>query len=580
MKRILFTFAALILFTNTYAQENFKTIKGKVLYLDAPVVNADIKVSGSDEIFKSNIDGVYKVEARQGDVITFSYPSLRDMQVVVEDVTRILNITMQPEINELDEVVVKASKRRSQKDLEFEYPANESIINTAWGYLDTKRAPGQVWLMGEEDISPVRLCILDLLQGRFPGVQVNGDCINGGSVTSRRFSSLTQGRSFVFDVDGQLFGDAPIWLPLPAMKRIAIFPGLAMSAQYGSFGAGGVIVINTINGNPQINKLVDMARLRNNIYKDDALSKTDLLKDESTYLADYKRAATTEIAKDTYKLNREKYSNSPYFLIDSYAYFMGIGEEEFASDILEKNLLLVDKNAVYLKALAYYAEANGDAKLAKKLYEQIFILRPNYTQSYRDLAEGYRNVKKYKKAASMYARYNYLVKEGFLESDSLGLGSIIDRDAENLLALEGDQVMESASPQTRLAKYTEFDGTRMLFEWNDSEAEFELQFVNPENHYYVWKHTSIANADRIMDEKLKGYSSEEFLIDGSLAGKWQVNVNYRGNKKLEPTYLKVTSYFNYGLNSQRKEVKVYRLSLKDTNYELFDLVNSARISTN
>ena len=83
-----------------------------------------------------------------------------------------------------------------------------------------------------------------------------------------------------------------------------------------------------------------------------------------------------------------------------------------------------------------------------------------------------------------------------------------------------------------------------------------------------------------MDEKLKGYSSEEFLIDGSLAGKWQVNVNYQGNKKLEPTYLKVTTYFNYGLSSQRKAVNVYRLSLKEKNYKLFDLVNAGNINTN
>ena len=83
-----------------------------------------------------------------------------------------------------------------------------------------------------------------------------------------------------------------------------------------------------------------------------------------------------------------------------------------------------------------------------------------------------------------------------------------------------------------------------------------------------------ANADRIKDEKFKGYASEEFLIDGSLAGKWQVNVNYKGNKKLGPAYLKVTTYFNYGLDSQRKEVNVYRLSLKNVNQRLFDLVTA------
>ncbi len=580
MKRFFSLLVALICFTATYAQENLKTIKGKISYLGGPVVNADIKVSSSEEIYKSTIDGSYEVNATQGDIITFSYPSLRDMEIVVEDVTRILNITMSPEFTELDEVVVQASKRRTQKDLKAEYPIDKNIVNTLWGYIDVERAPGQVWLMSEEDISPVRICILDLLQGRFPGVQVSGDCFNGGAVTSRRYSSITQGRSFVFEVDGQLFKDAPIWVPVTAMKRIAIFPGLAMASRYGTLGAGGVIIINTVNGNPQINKFVDRARLRSNIYEDDALATSQVEKNMPEYLVDYKYSSSSEIAIAVFDHHYGKYHNSPYFFIDSYGYFMSTGKEKFAQDILIKNLPLVDKNAVYLKALAYYAEANGDLNRAKDLYEQVFILRPNYAQSYRDLAESYRNAKNYKKAASMYARYNYLVEEDFLQSDSLGLGSIMDRDSENLMALEGDKLMESGKPQTRLAKYTEFDGTRMLFEWNDSEAEFELQFVNPEKHYHTWKHTWVSNEDRIRDEKLKGYSSEEFLIDGSLVGKWQVNINYKGNKKLEPTYLKVTTYFNYGLNSQRKEVNVYRLSLKNINHKLFDVVNSGRISTN
>ncbi|GAB5474409.1 MAG: hypothetical protein Mars2KO_25080 [Maribacter sp.] len=579
MKRLLFTFAALISFTYTYAQENQKIIKGKIVYLDGPVVNADIRVSGSETVFKSKIDGSYEIKAYQGDIITFSYSSLRDMKIVVEDVTHILNITMLPEITELDEVVLEASKRRSQKDLEADYPINEKIIKTAWGYMDADKAPGQVWMMQEEDISSVRLCILDLLQGRFPGVQVNGDCTNGGAVTSRRFSSLTAGRGFVFDVDGQLFDSAPVWLPVQAMKRIAIFPGLAMVARYGNFGAGGVIVINTVNGSPEMNKFVDRARLRNNIFDGDLLSAEELSKNESTYLTAYKTSATVEAAKTVFEANLGKYYSSPYFFIDSYAHFMKIGADEFAAQILRKNTKLFEDNAVYLKALAYHAETNGKSEEAKDLYEQVFILRPNYAQSYRDLAESYRDVKKYKKAAAMYARYNYLVDEDFLQSDSLGLGSIMDRDSENLFRLDGDTIIDGKQPERSGAKYADFNGTRILVEWNDSEAEFELQFVNPEKRYYTWKHTMVANADRLMDEKLKGYSAEEFLMDGSLAGSWQINIDYKGNKKLEPTYLKVTTYFNYGLNSQRKEVKVYRLSLKDSNYKLFNVVNSGRITT-
>lgn len=580
MQRILFTLVALFIFTVSSAQENLHTINGTITYLGSPVVNAEVTISGSDEMFKSNVDGSYQVQAGQGDIITFSYPSLRDMEIVVEDVTRILNITMSPNINELDEVVVRASKRSSQRELEEDYVINKNIIKTAYGYLDAQKAPGHIRFLNEDEINSVNLCILDLLRSEFAGIKVFGDCNQGGSISIRGFGSIENPTFAIFDVDGQVFQDTPVWLGVQSIKRIAILNNLSSTTQYGNIAAGGVVVINTTNGNPSLTKLLDRSRLRNNIYKGNALSTNETSKNRPSYLLDYEASTTSESAKSIFKKNQKIYYNAPHFFIDSYAYFMEIGEAQFAMELLNKNLPLFNRNAVYLKALAYAAEANHDLMTALDLYEQIFILRPNYAQSYRDLAESYRYAKNYKKAAAMYARYNYLVEEGFLQSDSLGLGSIIDRDSENLFALEGDKVVEGAKSRPRLAKYAEFKGTRLLFEWNDSEAEFELQFVNPEQHYYTWMHTMTANADRIKDEKLKGYASEEFLIDGSLAGKWQVNVNYKGNKKLGPAYLKVTTYFNYGLHSQRKEVNVYRLSLKNVNQSLFDLVNAGRISTN
>lgn len=583
MKRIHHTLMILLLCSVTYAQDNLKTIKGKITYLDAPVTNAEIRVSGADAVLKSDANGNYQVQAYQGDIVTFSYPSLRDMEIVVEDVTRILNITMVSEINELDEVVVEASKRRSQRELAEDYKRNESIIRTAYGFIDGQRSAGQIRMIKRNEINAANICIMNLLRNRFAGIIAVGDCQQGGALyLGRGTGSLVNSRPMIYDIDGQIFEQTPVWLDLNLIERVAILGNLATTTPYGSIGGGGVAVINTISGNVGTGsgKLLDYARLRNNVFKGDALSETELAQNEATYLVDYKSSASVDAAKEVFDRNFKKYYNSPHFFIDSYAYFLSKGERKFADDILNANLPLVDRNAVHLKALAYYSEANGDIKGARDLYEQVFILRPNYAQSYRDLAESYRDIQNYKKSAAMYARYNYLVDEGFLQSDSLGLGTILDRDSENLMALEGDKVLAGGRSKERLAKYVDFKGTRLLFEWNDSEAEFELQFVNPEKHYYTWKHTMVANADRIMDEKLKGYSAEEFLMDGSLAGKWQVNINYKGNKKLEPTYLKVTTYFNYGLNSQRKEVNVYRLSLKDTNHKLFDLVNSGGISTN
>ena len=106
--------------------------------------------------------------------------------------------------------------------------------------------------------------------------------------------------------------------------------------------------------------------------------------------------------------------------------------------------------------------------------------------------------------------------------------------------------------------------TRVVVEWNETEAEFELQFVNPEGQYHKWKHTFADNEGRIIDEKMTGYSMEEHIMDNNLPGFWEINVRYDGNKSLTPTYMKITTYYNYGERDQKKQVKPLNSPLKTT----------------
>jgi hypothetical protein len=564
--------------STTFVQAQSKYIKGKLSHMETPLVNAKISIQNSDIKTKSGLNGAYAISAEIGDIIEYSYQGLETVEIVVEDVTSVLNVSLNQMLTELDEVVVKGSNRKSQRDLELDYSHNKNLIRTAYGILNKETAPGRMIVLNDTDLSDINLCILDILKNQFAGVIVAGDCIQGGSVSIRGRSSLNNDAGAVYDVDGQVLTTAPIWLTPANIERVAVLSSLSLVTKYGFIGAGGVVVINTKVGTRDLasNKFFDRAKLRNNNYKDDAVGND--IGGLPTYLTELKESNGLDTAKESYQKNKQIYRNFAPFFIDASGYFLANGDSKFAKQIIENQMFLFEDHPVFAKAIAYNLEAHGEKEMANTIYEQIFILRPNYAQSYRDLAESYRETGNYKKSAAMYARHNYLLDEGFLVKDSIGIAPIIERESENLLALEGDKVMEGAKTINRFAKFTEFNGTRLLFEWNDSEAEFELQFVNPEKQYDTWKHTMEANALRIKDEKMKGYSCEEFLVDGSLPGRWQVNVDYKGNKKLEPTYLKVTSYYNYGTTSQRKEVQVYRLGLRNVNQKLFQLNNSSLIS--
>lgn len=583
MKKLLSISVMFLVVFAGMSQEKRKVF-GKVSDGKKAMESVNIQVLDDKASTTTDAEGKYEIMVETGDKLQYSFNGMKTITIRIEDVTRILNPIMIPDIEELEEVTVAASKRRSQKDLEENYVINQNIIRTAFGYLDAKRAAGQIRFLTEDEINPVNLCVLDLLRNRFAGLRVIGNCQTGGEVFNRRGS---RSGPMIWDIDGQIFAfggsglpSAPVWLDINNIKRMAILNNLATTVQYGYIGASGVIVINTITGNPYLNQIVDRARLRNNYVSGKVLTKTEVMENAPTYQKELETSGSFAAARATFDKYENTFSNSPYFYLDAYRHFADKWNElDYADTIIEENYGLFIENPVLLKALAYAYDEQGRTEKANDTYKEVFILRPNYAQSYFDMANSYRDLKEPRQAALLYARYDYLLEEGFMEMDTLGFGPVINREFNNLLTLERNAVVEGRKARKLFVDKNDVEGTRLVFEWNDGEAEFELQFVNPENQYYKWKHTLADNADIITREKDYGYNIKEEQLDGSLPGLWKVNVNYLGNKSLTPTYLKATVYHNYGTRAQRKEVRVYKLNIKNVNQQLFTLGVNGAVAT-
>lgn len=605
MKKHIFTYLFIVISSYGYAQERSKIISGIVSDSRAPMENVQITVDDKDTTLFTDVQGRYTLNALPGNTIRYSFTGMKTVEIVVEDVTRILNIKMIPDIEELDEVVVIKSKRKSQQELELAYNTNPNLIKTAYGIINPETAAYQIRILSEEYISNVNLCILDVLRNEFPGLTVTGDCINGGidggldtessnliagkggegdvnksdmRVTVRGSNSLFNDQSVIFDVDGQILTEAPLWILPSNMKRVAVLSSFAASTKYGAIASGGVVIINTNSGStsPKSKEITDQARLRNNKYKGDALSSTALLSDLPTYLQEFRESGSLDDVKKKHAFYAPRYGASYGYYVDVLKFvFENWKGNAFEEKIFQEGLANFDETPVALKALAYVCQSKGDFKKANELYKEIFILRPNYAQSYMDLANSYREINDSKKAATLFMRYDFLFKEGLMVKDSTAFGIMMDRELSNLIMLKGKELFAKEAKKHILED--DFNGIRLVFEWNDSEAEFELQFVNPEGHYFVSAHSLAADAERIRKEKMIGYSCEEFLLDESLPGTWQVNAKYLGNKSLTTSYLKATIYYDYGSPAQRKEIKVFKLALKDVNQELFKLNNVSKI---
>ncbi|WP_299536576.1 carboxypeptidase-like regulatory domain-containing protein [Ulvibacterium sp.] len=566
-----------LLFSQVYSQETLKTISGVVSDGQTPLENVNIVVKNTDRLARTDASGKYEISAHEGETLVYSYVGKKTLEILVEDVTTFLNITLRDEVQELDEVVVTKKKyHRTQKELRQDYDTDKNLIKTFSGILDTKLMPSRVQMLGVNDINPSTVDILTLLRAQVPNIltptNTVGLNLNQIQVFFRRgITSINTRTPVLFEVDGVLLQQVPTFLDVQNIERMAVIQGIGALNKYGSQAAGGLIIINTktanFNREPGKKTPYDQAKLRDNFFEEgDAIGGTQLAVPE--YLQILRSTTSLKEAKESYVQLEGVNGRSPYFHLDARSYFQKEHKDKAMVETITNTIeTQYSDNPVILKALAYQMDQEGDYGASVELYKKVFVLRPHYRQSYHDLANAYRNSGKIERAALLYARYQFLMREGFF-SKSDTFSNILNRDFNNLITQEGEVL--SQEKVFYASDEDDFNGTRLVFEWNDSEAEFELQFVDGQKQYFTFKHTAFDNEALIRDEKQNGFSCQEHLIYDP-KGTWQVNVNYLGNKSLAPTYLKATVYQDYGKPSQRQESMVFKLMVKNRNQELFKI---------
>lgn len=585
--KYLFSIFFYSLLINISIGQDTKEVFGVISDDFGPIENVKVLVIGKDARTTSDINGKYKINVPEGEIIGFNIMGKIPVEIKVEDVTRILNITMYDKVEKLDEVTVETNRFKSQEQRALEYASNPNIIKTAFGFLDKETVGYSLGILDEKDIEPQFLDIGTLLNGKFAGVMSHCARNTGFiEITVRQNNtSYGVGVKAIFDVDGIRMDSLPCNLIDPLnIKRIAVIRGKGGTGIYGSNAMGGVVVINTNSGTfTQVKEdnyqKAKAEREKHNLFNGDAVPINEVAS-LPKYMEQYNLANSEDQAMNIYASQLEKYRGSFYFLLDSFTYFKDIRKnDKFSESIISDNWQVFEGDPIALKSLAYVYEANGNFSKAEEIYKEVFILRPEYAQSYYNLVNSYINSKEYSRAANLFTRYDYLKEVKFLSDDKGDFSAIMDDEFENLLHLNGTEFLSDDSRKSKEVQ-NDFNGTRLVFEWADSEAEFALQYVNPENRFFIWDHTLKNNGARIQDEKLIGYSTEAYNLGKSYDGTWQVNIKYFGNKSLTPTYLKATIYRNFGTPEQRKEMKVFKMSLKNVNQKLFRVSNATSIVYN
>mgnify|MGYP000377172528 CR=1 FL=1 len=218
-----------------------KTISGLVTSVDLPLINANIIVKNTDRGTKTNDKGFYTINATKGERLEFTYVGMKPVEIIIEDITKVLNIEMTPIVNNLKEVTVKG-KRIRKDDLG---PMNKPhTLTTSFGDINTEKAGYSIHYIKGEDLNIGAISIVDALLGRISNFRVGQDKDGNTGIILRSTNSINLNNFAIWDVDGLIYKYPPP-IDLINVKDVYVIKSLAGTVKYGSAGAGGVIVVRT-----------------------------------------------------------------------------------------------------------------------------------------------------------------------------------------------------------------------------------------------------------------------------------------------------------------------------------------------
>jgi tetratricopeptide (TPR) repeat protein len=542
----------------TKQTDSLKEISGYVTSFGVSLKDVNITVKNTNRGTKTDDKGFYSINAKEGEIVKFTYVGMKPLEIIVEDVTNILNIEMTPIVNKLKEVTIKGKRKRKDDIGPMGKP---NIITTAFGDIDTERAGYPINYFKGEDLNPGALGIWDAIRYKMPKLRGN--------------NSISLNNSPIWDVDGFVFNSPP-YIDIANVKDVAVLRSLTATVKYGYRGAGGVIIVRTISGTfSDIEADLKKDNFTNKeYYKEDAITFKALELSKPYYLKVLDTISNARQAYFEYQKLVPSYKNQVEFYLDMANYFQQVYKDEKHSLILLSQIeTQFAKDPEALKALAYTYKENGFHQKALNIYKKIIRLRPNHVQSFRDLANSYVENNQFAQGWKLYM--NYLYRGNNLDEN--GIGKMIYREMESLYTKNKDvaNIKETFVVNDSLSLTND---VRLVFEWNTSEAAFDIEFVNQLKQVYVFEHTLASNNELIKDEKIKGYSSKDFVIEAIGKGDWMVNLTYFGNKKYAPTYLKTTTYYNWGKPNQNEEVHLFKLQEKNIKLQLLT-INSKQLAT-
>lgn len=534
-------------------KDKSRKITGYVTGNGTVLANALVTVKNSRRQTLTDKKGYFDIRAAKGEVLVFSHLGLKSMEIIVEDVTRKLDVSLVKDSRMLDEVKLNASWNSVDVPDEFD---------SYYGKVDRKKLGFSSNYLAGKNLNLGGVDLVDALRGKIPGYQVY-TANNEKRVQLRNGSGAA-----LWEIDGVLYEGEPPYINLSTIESINVIKSPGSIVRYGTLGTGGVIIVRTLDKalmktNPK--RIDPSTGINKNFYKKDAVSFKTQAYVKPNYWNSLEDLSGSEETFESFEKLLPVYKEDPSFYLDFARQLLEKENNMEASmEVLSQGRENLFYDPVGLKSLAYFYQEKKMDLEALRVYLRILSLRPEYAQSYRDLASTYRSIGMIENSWNYYMYYLNKVKS--LGGSSIGETIYHEMEEIHYRMPKGFRPKEAFVSRTPLKDVPK--DVRLIFEWDNSEAEFELEFVNPAGQAYSYIHTYEYNDVLINDEKKRGYSSSEYIIDELDQNGWLINLTYFGNKSNNPTYLKVTEIRDWARKGQNEKVNVLKLQEKNKKFQL------------
>ncbi len=218
----------LLLFISfSYGQE--KTITGNVTDKEGvPLPGVNVIIKGTSQGTQTDFDGIYTIQAAQGDVLVFSFLGMKSSEYTVGSIN-IVDVTMGADAEALDEVIV-----------------------TAYGTSTKEAFTGSASVIGAADLAQRNVTSpIAAIEGRATGVQftsASGQPGSSPSIVIRGVGTINGSSDPLFIVDGVQYEGSLNTIAQEDIKSFTILKDAASTSLYGSRAANGVVLITTKSG--------------------------------------------------------------------------------------------------------------------------------------------------------------------------------------------------------------------------------------------------------------------------------------------------------------------------------------------